>query len=83
MIRVLVNPTAPAFDLWWEAAEAIGGSAPGLNAQNTDGGDVINVNEFEPADLKAWASTITGWNPHASDDALPLLFQSTDDSAIT
>ena len=42
------------------------------------GADVITVNEFEAADLKAWASTIKGWNPQASDDELPLLFQSTD-----
>ena len=60
MVRVLVNPAAPAFDLWWEAAEAVGGSAPGPMLRILMGADVIHITEFEAADIKAWASTIKG-----------------------
>ena len=76
MIRVLVNPDASAFDLWWEAAEAVGGAAPGPMLKMLMGADVVHVSEFEAADIKAWASTIKGWNPDSSADELPLLFQS-------
>ncbi len=82
MVRVLVNPDAPAFDLWWEAAEAVGASAPGPMLRMLMGADVIHVTEFEAADIKAWAVTIRGWNPDASDDEMPLLFQSTDNFGI-
>jgi len=80
MIRVLVNPDAPAFDSWWEAADAAGGSAPGPLLKMLMGADVIHVTEHQAADIKAWASTIKGWNPHAPDNEQPLLFQPTDNA---
>jgi hypothetical protein len=78
MIRVLVNPDVPAFDHWWEAADAAGGSAPDPMLRLLMGADVIDVTEHEAADIEAWASTIKGWNPDAPDNEKPLLFQAAD-----
>ena len=78
MIRVLVNPDAPAFDAWWDAADAAGDSAPGSMLRLLMGLDVICVTEHEAADIEAWASTIKGWNPDAPDNEKPLIFQPTD-----
>jgi hypothetical protein len=46
------------------------------------GADVVYVTEHEAADIKAWASTVKGWDPHTLDDEQPLLFQITDNPGI-
>ena len=77
-IRVLVNPDAPGFDVWWEAAEAVGEAAPGPVIRMVMGADFVEVTEHEAADIEAWASTVKGWNPKVSDNQRPLLFQRSD-----
>ena len=88
-IRVLVNihtNTSPdadpqtetkkheCFERWLQAAKDAGNSAPDSLKRLLAGADVEQVSPDEAEEIKAWASTIDGWQD-APEGEKPLLFQ--------